>query len=160
MKLYYTFFFLLLSSACLLSAGTSNTTDNFDPPILLDQTKTLSINERLSMLEMQKFQMEYDEAFWFNRDFEKVRHILLHLMDSVGKIAKYCESKEHGNEPDASQLINEVFPDLLMHSLQFANEFDIELGEKYEERINSNINNITAYRNAKALQNKRLQSED
>ncbi len=154
MKLYYPFFSMLLSSACLLSAGTNNTTDNFDFPILLDQTKTLSMNEHLSMLEMQKFQMGYDEIFWFNRDFEKVRHILLHLMDSVGKIAKYCESKEHGNEPDISQLINEVFPDLLMHSLQFANEFDVNLGVKYEERINSNIKKITAYRNAKALREK------
>ena len=153
MRLHRSFFYLALS-ASLLSARVCSATDHFDPSILLDQTRTLSMNEQLSMLEMQKFQKEYDEVFWFNRDFEKVRHVLLHLMDSVGKIAKYCESKEHGNEPDVSQLINEVFPDLLMHALQFANEFNVELGPKYEDRINSNIKNITAYRNAKVLREK------
>jgi len=97
----------------------------------------------VSMLEMQKIQREYDEDFWFNRDFEKFRHVLLHLVDDVGKIAKYCETKEHGKEPDPSELINKVLPDLLMHTLQFSNAFEIDLGEKYEARINSNIRKIS-----------------
>ncbi|MES2345378.1 MAG: hypothetical protein V4494_05530 [Chlamydiota bacterium] len=130
MKFRYFFLFLIFSANCVLHAIEH---------VQLDPSKKLSVEERVSMLEMQKFQREYDEEFWFNRDFEKFRHVFLHLVDSVGKIAKYCETKEHGKEPDPTQLIDEVLPDLLMHTLQFANAFDIDLGEKYEERINANI---------------------
>jgi NTP pyrophosphatase (non-canonical NTP hydrolase) len=87
--------------------------------------------------EMQQFQRAFDEEnFQINDGFEKTRHILLHLMKSTGKMASYCEVKEHGKtEPDPSQLINEVLPDLLMHALQIANQYDIDLGAKYMERI-------------------------
>ena len=53
----------------------------------------------------------------------------------TGKMATYCEAKEHGKEPDASQLVNEVLPDLLIHALQIANYYQVDLGQKYEERI-------------------------
>jgi NTP pyrophosphatase (non-canonical NTP hydrolase) len=87
--------------------------------------------------EMQQFQREFDEEnFQINDGFEKIRHILLHLMKSTGKMASYCEVKEHGKtEPDPAELINEVLPDLLMHALQIANQYDVDLGAKYEERI-------------------------
>ncbi len=85
----------------------------------------------------QRFQIDYDgKYFEINHDFEKLRHIILHLMKTVGKAATYCEIKEHGKiDPDSSPLINEVTPDLLIHALQLANYFNIDLGSKYNERI-------------------------
>lgn len=99
----------------------------------------------------QKFQTEYDDQYFeINQDFEKVRHILLHLMKTVGKAATYCEIKEHGKtEPDPSVLINEVTPDLLIHALQLANHFQINLGDKYSERIETIIKRIEAQRASK-----------
>lgn len=135
MKFHYFFLFSLLFINCLLNADNNQ--------IECNQIKKIPAEVLLSMIEMQKIQMEYDEDFWFNRDFEKFRHVLLHLVDDVGKIAKYCETKEHGKEPDPSELINKVLPDLLMHTLQFSNAFEIDLGEKYEARINSNMRKIT-----------------
>jgi hypothetical protein len=85
----------------------------------------------------QLFQSEFDEGYFeINHDFEKLRHILLHLVKTTGKMATYCEVKEHGKiEPDQSQLVNEVLPDLLIHALQIANYYHVDLGEKYAERI-------------------------
>lgn len=88
-------------------------------------------------LEIQKFQYEFDEEYFeINRDFEKLRHVLLHLMKSTGKIAAYCEAKEHKNkEASPISMIDEVLPDLLIHALQIANLYEVDLGEKYEKRI-------------------------
>ncbi len=86
--------------------------------------------------DAQLFQDDFDEYYFeINHDFEKLRHILLHLVKTTGKMATYCEAKEHGKEPDASQLVNEVLPDLLIHALQIANYYQVDLGQKYEERI-------------------------
>ena len=94
----------------------------------------------------QKFQEDFDEKYFeINRDFEKLRHILLHLVKTTGKMATYCEVIEHGKrKPDSSQLINEVLPDLLIHALQIANYYHIDLGEKYTERVQSIINRAAA----------------
>ena len=99
--------------------------------------------------EAQFFQREFDEKYFeINKDFEKLRHILLHLVKTTGKMATYCEIEEHGKvEADSSQLVNEVLPDLLIHALQIANHYDIDLGEKYTERIQSIINRSTHSRN-------------
>lgn len=87
--------------------------------------------------EAQSLQNEFDEKYFeINHDFEKLRHILLHLVKTTGKMAAYCETKEHGKkEPDPSQLIDEVLPDLLIHALQIANYYQVDLGEKYQERL-------------------------
>ncbi|MCP5491681.1 MAG: hypothetical protein H7A40_01390 [Chlamydiales bacterium] len=88
----------------------------------------------------QRKQLDYDEEYFeINEGFEKLRHILLHLMKSTGKIAAYCEIKEHGREVSETQLLDEALPDLYMHALQIANLFELDLGAKYEERIASNI---------------------
>ena len=72
-----------------------------------------------------------------------MRHILLHLVKTTGKMATYCEAAEHGRpEPGPSQVINEVLPDLLMHALQLANYYGIDLGEKYQERVQFVINRM------------------
>ncbi len=93
--------------------------------------------EIVSIQDAQQFQFEFDEQYWqINEGFEKLRHILLHLVKTSAKMANFCDIKEHGKvEPDPSQLINEVLPDLLLHALQIANFYDIDLGEKYVERM-------------------------
>ncbi len=93
-------------------------------------------SEVLHTEEAQQFQQEFDETYFeINEGFEKLRHTLLHLMKTTGKIATYCEAKEHGKEPDTSQLLNEAIPDLLIYTLQMANLYNIDLGEKYDGRI-------------------------
>ncbi len=100
--------------------------------------------DKVSTLNVQKSQMDYDSKYFeINHDFEKLRHILLHLMKSVGKLSSYCEIKEHGKPADPTQVTDEVLPDLYMHALQIANLFEIDLGAKYEERIESNIRRIS-----------------
>lgn len=90
---------------------------------------------------MQKDQREFDTQFFDkaycknDQDFEKLRHILLHLMKTVGKIASYCEIKEHGKPADPDELTNAALPDLYLHALQIANLLQVDLGEKYQERI-------------------------
>jgi NTP pyrophosphatase (non-canonical NTP hydrolase) len=91
----------------------------------------------INTVDAQLFQDDFDaQYFEINHDFEKIRHILLHLVKTTGKMATYCEIKEHGKiEPDTSALVNEVLPDLLIHALQIANYYQVDLGEKYAERI-------------------------
>ncbi len=100
-------------------------------PIFATQTEIVSIQDA------QQFQHEFDEQYWqINEGFEKLRHILLHLVKTSAKMANFCDIKEHGKvEPDPAQLINEVLPDLFLHALQIANFYDIDLGEKYIERM-------------------------
>ncbi len=90
----------------------------------------------LSLAEAQQIQAMFDETNWdINGGFEKLRHIFLHLSQSMGMIAKYVDVKEHGKEANPSPLIDEVLPDLLLHALQIANLYDIDIGDKYRERI-------------------------
>ena len=85
---------------------------------------------------IQQFQQNFDnEYFEIDEGFEKLRHTLLHLTKTTGRIAAYCEAKEHGKEPDTSQLVNETLPDLLIYAVQIANLYNVDLGEKYDERI-------------------------
>lgn len=95
--------------------------------------------------DAQKIQEDFDEKYFeIKDDFEKLRHILLHLVKTTGKMASYCEVMEHGKvEPDSSQLVNEVLPDLLMHALQIANYYHVDLGKKYAERIQFIINRLS-----------------
>jgi hypothetical protein len=104
----------------------------------LAQVETVDV---MSLLEVQKYQAEFD-ALWFDKEyfendknFEKLRHILLHLMKTVGKMATYCEMQEHGKQGNVDELIHAVLPDLYMHALQLANLLQTDLGVKYEERI-------------------------
>lgn len=93
-------------------------------------------HKSLSLIEAQQIQAMFDETNWdINDGFEKLRHIFLHLSQSMGMIAKYVDVKEHGKEPNSSPLLNEALPDLLLHTLQIANLYDIDIGDKYRERI-------------------------
>lgn len=91
----------------------------------------------LDTYSAQEFQESFDEThFEINQGFEKLRHILLHLVKTTGKMAAYCEAMEHENRAaDPSALIDEVTPDLLIHALQLANYYQTDLGQKYNERI-------------------------
>lgn len=91
----------------------------------------------LETASIQHFQQEFDAKYFeINSDFEKLRHILLHLVKTTGKMASYCECVEHGKiNQDESTLVNEVLPDLFIHALQIANYYEVNLGEKYQERI-------------------------
>lgn len=91
----------------------------------------------LQIGQAQAFQREFDEQYFeINTGFEKLRHILLHLVDTTGKMAAYCEAKEHRNrEASDMPMIDEVLPDLLIHALQIANHFQVDLGDKFDERI-------------------------
>lgn len=92
--------------------------------------------ELTNLQEMQKFQKDFDEKYFeINRDFEKLRHVLLHLVKTTGKMATYCESMEHGKETSSSQVVDEVLPDLLIHAFQIANYYDVDISKKYDERI-------------------------
>lgn len=95
----------------------------------------------MNLSELQKNQVAFDaDYFQLNHGFEKIRHILLHLMDSTGKIAAYCEKTEHTKNMDHhdQQLLNEIIPDFLIHSLQLANFFNQDLLEKYFARLEMN----------------------
>ena len=93
------------------------------------------------LMYLQEGQNDFDEKYFeINEGFEKIRHIFLHLVKTTGKLASYCESMEHGKETDSSQVVNEVLPDLLFHALQIANYYNVDLSEKYEERIQFIIN--------------------
>jgi len=97
---------------------------------------TLFASQWPDMSDGQAFQKELDSRYFeLNQGLPKLRHVLLHLMDSTGKVAAYCEKREHGKDADPSQIIDEVLPDLLMHTLQIANFFDADLGEKYAGRV-------------------------
>lgn len=93
--------------------------------------------DAMNTKDAQQLQESFDEKYFeINEDFEKLRHILLHLVKTTGKMATFCEVKEHGKiEPDPSPLVNEVLPDLLIHALQIANHYHVDLGEKYAERL-------------------------
>ena len=93
------------------------------------------------MEELQKKQAEYDEKCWEinSPDFEKVRHITLHLGKTLGKLSAYCERKDHKAEVSDEQIKDEVIPDLLFHALQLSNVMKVKLDEQYVKRIESNI---------------------
>src|ERR1700728_2905037 len=97
--------------------------------------------EELSLRDRQQFQNNFDEKYFeINGEFEKLRHILLHLVKTTGKMATFCEAMEHGKETNPSQVIDEVLPDLFIHALQIANYYHVDLDEKYVERIQFIIN--------------------
>jgi len=107
--------------------------------LLFAVSATAPASAHVETKDIQQYQKDYGaEFFSITEGFEKLRHILLHLMMSTGKISAYCESKEHGNEPDPRSLLDEALPDLYMHAHQIANLFEVDLGGKYEERIQTN----------------------
>ena len=89
-----------------------------------------------------------EEQICFDKDnteitegFEMVRHTSLHLSKLVGKLAEYCETREHSNVDkysDELKVTNEVIPDLLVYALQLSKNFDVDLQRNYLARLSSN----------------------
>ena len=51
----------------------------------------------MEIKELQIKQSEFDKLYWEHNssEFEKVRHITLHMGKLLGKLSTYCEAKEH-----------------------------------------------------------------
>ncbi len=108
--------------------------------------------DSLTLREVQDGQRQYDEVFWQHQgppNLIKIRHILLHLMETTGRVATWVEAAEHGgSEPATDILANKVTPDLLFHAAQLANVLNVDLGAVYVTRIDNN-----ATKRESALQN-------
>ena len=76
-------------------------------------------------------------------EFEKIRHITLHLGNLLGKLTNYCERQEHGGNHPTTQIQEEVIPDLQMYSLQLANLLGVDAGERYLSRLEENIKRLS-----------------
>lgn len=91
--------------------------------------------------EIQNIQKEYDLLYWQhnNSEFEKIRHITLHMGKLLGKLSGYCENQEHStNTEDKEQIKKEIIPDLVFYAAQLSNVLDLDLGESYNQRIERN----------------------
>lgn len=95
----------------------------------------------MNLREAQEVQRDFDEKYWDVRNADaylKLRHITFHLAIAVGKLSRYCERHEHGAEPDAIVVREEVVPDLLIYALQLANLTDVNLKDAYRRRLDAN----------------------
>jgi len=93
---------------------------------------------KMRLGEIQETQRGFDEKYWYHRDLptpEQIRHTLLHLVKLNGKIATYCEQREHGINAPLIQIVEEVIPDLLSHSLRLANLTEKDLEVLYKNRL-------------------------
>lgn len=90
----------------------------------------------MNSAELQKKQEEYDKKYWqIHGEFEKIRHITLHIGKLVGKLSTYCEAREHGTEVSNAQIRNEIIPDLQVYAFQLANLLGENAGECYLRRL-------------------------
>lgn len=95
--------------------------------------------------ELQRKQAEHDKKYGHHHEeFEKIRHITLHMGKLLGKLSTYCEAHEHGAHPSSDIIRNEVIPDLLVYSLQLGNLFKINLERTYTERLEQNTQRLHA----------------
>lgn len=105
----------------------------------------------MDILGYQRMQSDFDDQFFDLRGescFDQVRHILLHLSCTVGKLARLCEKHEHlllkdeGAQFDMAGVNKEVMmaviPDLFIHSLQLAACMDVSLSDTYMDRLKEN----------------------
>lgn len=98
----------------------------------------------MELKDLQKIQENYDENYWeLNLDeFEKIRHITLHMGKLMGKISGYCEEKEHNvlknGLVSTEKIKNEIIPDLLVYSLQLSNILKLDLETEYLNRLEKN----------------------
>lgn len=102
----------------------------------------------MDVSDYQRMQSDFDDQYFDLKDescFDQVRHILLHLSCTVGKLARLCEMHEHRLLKDkhvqlsmsdlSSEVMMEVIPDLLIHSMQLARCMDLSLSCLYMDRL-------------------------
>ena len=76
----------------------------------------------------------------------------MHLTKTNGKLASYCEAKEHKVNQEAQinfQFFPEIIPDFLVYALQLANIFQIDLEESYLKHLENNAEHIEQMQYAK-----------
>lgn len=90
--------------------------------------------------EIQKIQAEYDQLYWQHNtpEFEKIRHIIVHISKLLVKLAEYCEKTEHRDIIDKSKIKEQVIPDLVLYSAQLSNLLELDLGDSYLKIIEEN----------------------
>ena len=89
----------------------------------------------MDLIEVQSLQEEYDKDHWaHNQGPPTISHSERHIAKLTGKIATVAEMFDHGEEPDLSQLVNEVIPDLLIYAAKLANDRGIDLNEAFRNR--------------------------
>lgn len=89
----------------------------------------------MDLEEVQKAQKAFDEKFWAHKaGFDTIRHSSHHLGKLIGKLATYCEAMEHNEQPPATQLEQEVIPDLLIFAARLANDRGLELEAAFKQR--------------------------
>lgn len=112
--------------------------------VLQDASRRLAGNpgspQDLTVTQLQTLSQIYDDTYWQHNGFdEKLRHITLHMGKLLGKLAEYCENKEHAGQMPPERIASEVMPDLLFYSLQLANLFEKRLEVSYILRLGENI---------------------
>ena len=96
---------------------------------------------------IQDLQTAYDQDGWkeWNKnDFEKLRHIQLHLARTLGKFATVCHNLDHvsnegkvvdfSSDKDASNIV----ADLIHHASQIASIYGLEIGDCVINRYKEN----------------------
>lgn len=89
----------------------------------------------MDLREVQSQQAEYDKDHWaHDQGPSTISHSERHIAKLTGKIATVAEMFDHDEEPDLSQLDNEVIPDLLIYAARLANDRGIDLNEAFRSR--------------------------
>jgi hypothetical protein len=103
----------------------------------MEELDNLTADMKGGLTSLQSAQALYDEDMWDITDpaFAKLRHIHLHLSNTVGKLAKLVEPLDHqvhaGAPIECTELADELAPivaDLMMHSAQIANLSSGDMG--------------------------------
>lgn len=96
---------------------------------MLNELKT--VQKQCDEISFVIFGKKYDQL----TPKEILRHKCFHIANLLAKISAVCEKYEHDIEAEIDKIINEVIPDLLVYSLQLANAYNIDLDQKYKDRI-------------------------
>lgn len=110
---------------------------------------------KLKLEELMEHQNQFDaNNTEITSGFEMIRHTTLHLSKLLGKIAEYCETREHSDKSrysNVNKVTNEVIPDLLVYALQLSCEFDIDLEEVYLKRLQGNQGKVNFIANESSV---------
>ncbi len=96
---------------------------------------------------LQDLQRRYDEEMWDISDpaFSKLRHIHIHLSNTVGKLARAIEPLDHHDHRSerfdirsVDQAIAPLVADLLIHAAQIGSILDRDLPELLIDRYRQN----------------------
>ena len=89
----------------------------------------------MDLTEAQRIQAAYDTEHWeHSPGAATIAHSERHITKLAGKIATVAEMLDHNEQPDLTQLDNEVIPDLLIFAARLANNRGINLNEAFIKR--------------------------